>query len=167
MVNIYLAIFIDYPASNSWSSPRSEAFYHQLSIFAGMASPINPLHPDIIPRLDPEYAAYYNDHLANVPPLHTLPWNPEVRKNPPVAGASEPLNVGLVKDIPLSKCKARVFWPEDPSKAPEGGWPVFLFFHGGLYMDKYLVKAQFFLLTVTFQRWLDAWKHQHRESPLN
>lgn len=86
---------------------------------------------DMIARLDPEFVAYYTEHLSNVPPLHTLPWNPDVRKKPPVAGASEPLKVGLVKDISLLKCKVRVFWPKDLSEAPEGGWPVLLYFHGG------------------------------------
>ena len=96
-----------------------------------MTDIINPLHPEIIPKLDPEYAAYYNANLANQPGIHELPWDPEIRKFPPIAGASEPLKVGLVKDFRLSKFSVRVFWPEDPSKAPEGGWPVFLFFHGG------------------------------------
>ncbi|KAI5121255.1 hypothetical protein M0805_002300 [Coniferiporia weirii] len=92
---------------------------------------LNPLHPEIIPRLDPEYAAYYNAHVANLPLVHLLPWDPAVRKGQPVSGSSIPPNVGLIKDFPLSKCTVRVFWPEEPSKAPKDGWPVFIFFHGG------------------------------------
>ncbi|KAL5495416.1 hypothetical protein ACEPAI_879 [Sanghuangporus weigelae] len=96
-----------------------------------MSTLISPLHPEIIPKLDPEYAAYYNANLADRPGIHEIPWDPAIRKSPPIAGASEPLKVGLVKDIRLSKFFVRVFWPEDPSNAPESGWPVFLFFHGG------------------------------------
>lgn len=100
-----------------------------------MADIVNPLHPDIIPRLDPEFAAYYNAHSANQLGPHQIPWDPAIRKNPPVAGASEPLKVSQVKDIPLSKCLMRVFWPTSPH--PQGGYPVFLFFHGGTYPARF------------------------------
>lgn len=126
-VIIYLAQALLTSAITSSSS----TFYQHCSEITTMMNPINPLKPDMIARLDPEFVAYYTEHLSHVPPLHTLPWNPDVRKKPPVAGASEPLKVGLVKDISLSKCKVRVFWPKDPSEAPEGGWPVLLYFHGG------------------------------------
>ncbi|EJD04106.1 lipase/ esterase [Fomitiporia mediterranea MF3/22] len=92
---------------------------------------VNPLHPSIIPKLDPEFAAYWNANSQYQLGPHQVPWDPAIRKNPPVVGASEPLKVGLTKDIRLSKFFIRVCWPENPSKAPEDGWPVFLFFHGG------------------------------------
>ncbi|OBZ78666.1 hypothetical protein A0H81_01069 [Grifola frondosa] len=88
-----------------------------------------PIHPDVLPKLLPEYVAHHNEHSVHTPPVHELPWDPAIRKNPPVQGGSEPLKVGDVKDIPLSKCTMRVFTPE--SAAPAEGWPVFVFFHGG------------------------------------
>ena len=90
---------------------------------------VSPLHPDFAQKLDPEYVAYYNANLADKPALHDLPWDPAVRKGPPIQGASAPLPVGAVKDFSLSKFSVRVFTPE--GKAPKNGWPVFLFFHGG------------------------------------
>ncbi len=89
------------------------------------------LHPDIIPRLDPEYVQYYNVNLADKPQLHELPWDPSVRRLPAVAGASKKLAVGLEKDVELLNCKARIFFPVDPASAPNTVWPVFIFFHGG------------------------------------
>lgn len=88
-----------------------------------------PIHPEMVPKLLPEYVEFHNANTAFVPPVQTLPWDPAVRKNPPVAGGSTPLKVGSVRDVPLSNCKVRVFTPE--GEVPEGGWPVFIFFHGG------------------------------------
>lgn len=88
-----------------------------------------PIHPDIADKLDPEYAAIHNATAAYAVPLHLLPWDPAVRQGPPVAGASEPLKVGDVRDISLSKFAVRVFTPE--GTAPDAGWPVMIYFHGG------------------------------------
>ena len=93
---------------------------------------MHPLHPDVIPRLDPEYISYYNANLIDKPQLHELPWDPSVRKFPPVQGASDKLKVGLEKDVRLSNCDARLFFPEDPNTVMDGKhWPVFIFYHGG------------------------------------
>lgn len=92
---------------------------------------VNPLHPEIIPRLDPEYASYYNAHLANQLQAHQVPWDPAIRLKAPVVGGAPPLDVGFIEDVAISKCKLRIFWPKDPSDAPSEGWPIFLFFHGG------------------------------------
>jgi acetyl esterase/lipase len=89
----------------------------------------NTLHPSVIPRLDPEYAAFHNEHLVHHPQVHELPWDPSIRNMPNVPGSSTPLPVGRVEDYHLSRCKVRVFTPEGPK--PKRGWPVFIFFHGG------------------------------------
>lgn len=89
----------------------------------------NTLHPSIIPRLDPEYAAFHDEHIVHLPLVHELPWDPAVRKMPHVPGSSTPLTVGRVEDYHLSRCKVRVFTPE--GLKPGRGWPVFIFFHGG------------------------------------
>lgn len=88
-----------------------------------------PLHPSIIPKLDPEYVEFHNRHLAQIVPPHTIPWDPVTRNAVMMPGTSDLLDVGSTKDIALSKCKIRVFAP--PGSPPSKGWPVFLFFHGG------------------------------------
>ena len=88
-----------------------------------------PIHPEMLPKLDAEYAAFHNANTQYAPWMQDLPWDPAIRKNPPVAGGSEPLKVGSVRDIAMSKCTVRVFTPE--GAAPSSGWPVFIFFHGG------------------------------------
>lgn len=91
-----------------------------------------PIHPDVLKRLDPEFAAFHNANALHQVPLHLLPWDPAVRKGNPVNGASEPLKVGSIQDIPLSKFSVRVFTPE--GSAPEAGWPVLIYFHGGKHL---------------------------------
>ncbi|KAI0275098.1 alpha/beta hydrolase fold-domain-containing protein [Gloeopeniophorella convolvens] len=91
--------------------------------------PTQPLHPSIIPRLDPEYAAFHNEQVLYKPQVHEVPWDPAIRKWPAVPGSSAPLPVGKVEDFNLSRSKVRVFTPE--GTAPGAGWPVFIFFHGG------------------------------------
>ena len=76
-----------------------------------------------------EYVDFHNANTAFVPSIETVPWNPDVRKGAPVMGGSEPLQVGAVRDIPLSKCTMRTFTPE--GAPPAQGWPAFIFFHGG------------------------------------
>lgn len=87
------------------------------------------LHPSIIPRLDPEYAAFHNEHIVHLPQVHELPWDPSIRNTQVVPGSSEPLPVAKVEDFELSRCQVRVFTPEE--SRPEPGWPVLIFFHGG------------------------------------
>jgi hypothetical protein len=94
-----------------------------------MAKPVT-LHPSIIPRLDPEYASFHNEHLIHFPQVHELPWDPSVRNTQKTPGSSELLPVGKVEDFNLSRCRVRVFTPE--GSPPETGWPVFIFFHGGM-----------------------------------
>lgn len=88
-----------------------------------------PIDPDILPRLDPEYVEFHNKHIAHLPALHTLPWDPNIRNEETVPGAADILEVGSVKDYDLSKTKVRVFTPEGPP--PESGWPAYCWYHGG------------------------------------
>ncbi|KIY52688.1 hypothetical protein FISHEDRAFT_69504 [Fistulina hepatica ATCC 64428] len=94
-----------------------------------MSQVAQPLHPDIVPRLDSEYKAFHESHLANIIPPHTLPWDPSIRNAPAVPGGSPLLEVGGTKDYKLSQFSVRVFTPKD--SASTNGWPVFIFFHGG------------------------------------
>lgn len=90
----------------------------------------NPIHPDFISKLLPEYVAHHNATALYMPSVDQIPWHPSFRSTPAVVGSSAPLPVGKVEDFPLSKSDVRVFTPEGP--APAQGWPVFLFFHGGM-----------------------------------
>jgi hypothetical protein len=94
-----------------------------------MAEPVT-LHPSIIPRLDPEYASFHDEHLIHLPQVHESPWDPSVRNTQIIPGSSELLPVGKVEDFNLSRCRVRVFTPK--GSPPETGWPVFIFFHGGM-----------------------------------
>ncbi|KAG6908209.1 hypothetical protein DXG01_005681 [Tephrocybe rancida] len=88
-----------------------------------------PLHPSIIPRLDHEYIEFHNETLQYIVPPHTLAWDPAIRNTPAVPGESPALEVAKTQDFDLSHTKIRTFTPK--GKIPEGGWPVFIFFHGG------------------------------------
>lgn len=98
-----------------------------------------PLHPSVVPRLDPEYVKFHNEVVAYIIPPHTLPWTPELRNAPAVPGGSAPLEVGKIADYDLAdvggKAKVRTYTPE--GDAPKAGWPVFLFFHGGAHFFLY------------------------------
>ncbi|KAJ3719499.1 Alpha/Beta hydrolase protein [Lentinula raphanica] len=88
-----------------------------------------PLHPSIIPRLDPEYIKFHEEVLQYITPPHTLPWDPALRNAPAVPGSTEPLKVGQKQDIDLTHTNMRAFTPE--GEAPSAGWPVLVYFHGG------------------------------------
>jgi acetyl esterase/lipase len=94
-----------------------------------MSEAHQPLHPEIIPRLDPDYRKFHDEVLQYIVPPHTLPWDPALRNAPAVPGGSLPLEVASTKDYELSHCMVRVFSPK--GDAPANGWPVFIFFHGG------------------------------------
>ncbi|EUC61971.1 lipase/esterase enzyme from carbohydrate esterase family CE10 protein, putative [Rhizoctonia solani AG-3 Rhs1AP] len=93
-----------------------------------------PLHPDIAPHLDAEYAAFHYKHLADLPAIHKIPWDPACRGgvNP---GELEPCKVGSVRDLKVPgtpPVDVRVFTP--PGERPVNGWPVLIYFHGGGWM---------------------------------
>ncbi|KZV77693.1 hypothetical protein PENSPDRAFT_730432 [Peniophora sp. CONT] len=92
----------------------------------------HPLHPSIASRIDPEYEAFHNEKLLYHMHCHEVPWSPAVRSGPTVPGGSAPVKVGSVKDYSTTSDRKpwlRVFTPE--GDAPEGGWPAFIFYHGG------------------------------------
>ncbi|KAF8328322.1 Alpha/Beta hydrolase protein [Amanita rubescens] len=91
--------------------------------------PIQPLHPSVISKLDPEYVEFHNKHLQYLPIYHTVPWNPEFRNGVTVPGSTPPLEVGKIQDYDLTHTNFRTFTP--PGEAPAKGWPLFIFFHGG------------------------------------
>ncbi|KAG6887261.1 hypothetical protein C0992_013099 [Termitomyces sp. T32_za158] len=91
--------------------------------------PQQPLHHSVISRLDPEYIEFHNAVLQYIVPPHTLAWDPAIRDGPVVPGGSPPLEVAKTQDFDLKHTKIRTFTPY--GTVPEGGWPVFIYFHGG------------------------------------
>ncbi|CAE6478092.1 unnamed protein product [Rhizoctonia solani] len=91
-----------------------------------------PLHPDITPHLDADYAAFHNKYLADRPAIHKIPWDPACRVGPINLGGLEPCKVGSVRDLTIPgtpPVSVRVFTP--PGERPASGWPVLVYFHGG------------------------------------
>jgi len=88
-----------------------------------------PIHPTFISRVDPEYVAFHNSTMQYIERPETLKWNPALRNAPAVPGGSEPLEVAKTQDFDLTHTKIRAYTPMGDS--PTGGWPLFIFFHGG------------------------------------
>ncbi|CAE6444709.1 unnamed protein product [Rhizoctonia solani] len=93
---------------------------------------VGPFHPEVLPFLDPEYAAFHDKHLADRPAIHKIPWDPACRVGPINLGGLEPCKVGSVRDLTIPgtpPVNLRVFTP--PGERPASGWPVLVYFHGG------------------------------------
>ncbi|KAG6848806.1 hypothetical protein H0H93_013881 [Arthromyces matolae] len=88
-----------------------------------------PLHPSVASRLDPGYVEIYNSTIQYFPPLGTTPWNRAIREAEDEHEIRAPLDVAKVQDFDLTHAKIRTFTPHGP--VPKGGWPVFIFMHGG------------------------------------
>jgi len=88
-----------------------------------------PIHPDFLDRLSPEYIEVHNKYILHTPAAQQVPWTPEIRTKLQASGASEPLKVGAVRDVNLTNFSMRVWTPE--GEPPSGGWPIFIFYHGG------------------------------------
>lgn len=117
-----------------------------------------PINPEILPRLDPEYVEFHNKYIAHLPAPHTQPWDPNIRNNKTVPGAADILEVGSVDDYELSKTKVRVFTPR--GLPPESGWPAYCWYHGGQYLLQTEVQRRGAYLS---DRWLDTRKYRCRE----
>ncbi|ODV88502.1 hypothetical protein CANCADRAFT_123814 [Tortispora caseinolytica NRRL Y-17796] len=101
-----------------------------------MPSPPYPLSPEIIPLLDKQYEAFYNQYIINQQQVHYQPVEASRTSGTLIPGASEPLEVASTKDYSIERTETegppvavRVFTPK--GDAPEGGWPIFLYMHGG------------------------------------
>ncbi|KAH9884383.1 Alpha/Beta hydrolase protein [Xylariomycetidae sp. FL2044] len=90
-----------------------------------------PIHPDVRPLLDPEYAAFHDRYFQYVQPDDQKPWDGSARTRPSWLPDTESASatVGSVRDIDLENFPVRIFTPEGPR--PDAGWPVLLWFHGG------------------------------------
>lgn len=99
-----------------------------------MPQPPYPLHESVAQRLALQYVTFYNQYLLNAQQTHHQPIaTSRVGK---VVGGSPGLPVGRTFDLSIGRQEShgdavpiRVFVPD--GQAPEGGWPLMLYYHGG------------------------------------
>jgi hypothetical protein len=98
--------------------------------------PPYPLHPSVAARVHPEYAAFYNKYIIDKQQVHLQPVSASRVGGVIIPGGGAILPVGKTEDFDIDRAatkgdtiKVRVFTPE--GTAPEAGWSVFLYFHGG------------------------------------
>lgn len=95
--------------------------------------PKQPLHPSIVPKLDPEYIAFHEKYLQNMTPREQLPWDPITMRVPLAIGSKKPLDVGKIEEFELKKGgygrMMRAYTPI--GEPPKTGWPILVYFHGG------------------------------------
>lgn len=108
-----------------------------MSISADPApQPPYPLHESVRDRLHPEYVDFYNKYIINQQQVHLRPVAASRTSGILIPGGGPVLEVGKTEDINIKRretegpdVQVRVFTPK--GEKPEGGWPVFLYFHGG------------------------------------
>lgn len=98
--------------------------------------PPYPLHSSIKDRLDPVYAAFYNENLVNQQQVHLQPVAASRTSGILIPGAGPKLLVGKVEDITIKRRETegpdillRAFTPK--GEKPENGWPLMAYYHGG------------------------------------
>lgn len=115
-----------------------DLFYFDLylSMTTGVTQPPYPLHESVKDLLDPEYVAFYNEHVINNQQVHLQPVEASRTSGVLIPGAGPMLPVGKIQDINVVRrategppVPIRVFTPN--GDAPPNGWPVMLYFHGG------------------------------------
>jgi acetyl esterase/lipase len=88
-----------------------------------------PLHPDVRPKLDPEYIAFHDKYMQYVQRDESKVWDSSARTTPSLPpGGSAHVQVGSIEDVQLPDFAVRVFTPEGEH---QGGWPGLIWFHGG------------------------------------
>jgi hypothetical protein len=98
--------------------------------------PPYPLHPSILPILDPTYMQFYNKHIIHQQQVHLQPVYASRTSGILIPGGGSKLPVGKTEDLHLHRRETegldipiRVFTPE--GERPEEGWPVMVYYHGG------------------------------------
>ncbi|KUI57583.1 hypothetical protein VP1G_04846 [Cytospora mali] len=98
--------------------------------------PPYPLHPSIVPRLDPVYANFYNEHLLDKQQVHLQPVEASRSSGVLIPGAGPKYPVAKSEDFAIPRTqstgpdiKIRCFTPE--GKKPAEGWPCLFYYHGG------------------------------------
>ncbi|KAF2760059.1 alpha/beta-hydrolase [Pseudovirgaria hyperparasitica] len=89
-----------------------------------------PIHSSIRDKLDPQYIAFHDKYMQYIVPDEWKPWDASVRTETSLPNTSStPAEVGAIQDFSLGSFSVRTFVPNE--EAPPGGWPVFIWFHGG------------------------------------
>lgn len=98
---------------------------------------VNPIHPSILPKLDPAFIELYNKNLAHNPPrapdlallrrIYSTQYSYATAPAPECAREYE-VEVDGWERYP-GKIKIRIYIPE--GTPPSCGWPVHIDFHGG------------------------------------
>ncbi|ODM19964.1 hypothetical protein SI65_04950 [Aspergillus cristatus] len=103
---------------------------------ASHPQPPYPLHDSVKNLLNPEYVAFYNQHVINLQQVHLQPVAASRTSGVLIPGGGPLLDVGKTEDITIQRrvtegpdVQVRVFMPK--GERPKGGWPVMLYFHGG------------------------------------
>ncbi|KAH7309659.1 alpha/beta hydrolase fold-domain-containing protein [Stachybotrys elegans] len=98
--------------------------------------PPYPLHPTVVDRIDPEYAAFYNEHIFDKQQVHLQPIEASRSSGILIPGAGPLIPVGKTADYTFPRKESqgpdvavRCFTPE--GEKPAAGWPVLVYYHGG------------------------------------
>lgn len=98
--------------------------------------PPYPLHPSVVPRIAPDYAAFYNEHIIDKQQVHLQSLEASRSSGTLIPGAGPLYPVAHTEDftIPRSESKGpdlkvRCFTPN--GRKPEQGWPCLIYYHGG------------------------------------
>ncbi|EEQ84978.1 triacylglycerol lipase [Blastomyces dermatitidis ER-3] len=99
--------------------------------------PPYPLHESVASKIHPEYVAFYNKHIINQEQVHLRSVAASRTSGVLIPGAGPLIPVGKQEDIAIKRKESegpdvnvRCFTPI-ADKAPEGGWPALVYFHGG------------------------------------
>lgn len=111
-------------------------------------APLNPIHPDILPELDPLFVQYYNNNLASRRQTHQVPLQ-DVRARPDLWELTVPLNNGPFNDAAIlelavtteleinevgNSFRIRAYYPSLKKFGP-GPYAVHINFHGRFNSD--------------------------------
>lgn len=98
--------------------------------------PPYPLHPSVVPRIDPVYASFYNEHIIGKQQVHLQPVEASRSSGVLIPGAGPSYPVAKAEDLSFPRkqssgpdVRVRCFTPQGPR--PERGWPCLFYFHGG------------------------------------
>ncbi|KAH8892151.1 hypothetical protein GQ53DRAFT_134395 [Thozetella sp. PMI_491] len=87
------------------------------------------IHPDVRPKLDPEYVEFHDKYMQYVPRDESKEWDGSARTTPSLPpGGSKPVSIGPIKDVKIGNFEARVFTPESDQN---GSYGCLIWFHGG------------------------------------
>ncbi|KXJ88056.1 alpha/beta hydrolase fold-domain-containing protein [Microdochium bolleyi] len=98
--------------------------------------PPYPLHASVVDRINPEYKAFYNEHIFDKQQVHLQPVEASRTSGVLIPGSGPLQKVASTTDYTVSRKESqgpdlavRCFTPE--GEKPASGWPVCVYFHGG------------------------------------